>query len=40
MTFHLLRLVTGRTEVISNLQDCFGQPFGRHVTPVIELKGK
>lgn len=29
----VLRLVTGRAEVVYDLQDGFGEPFGRNLTP-------
>ena len=40
VAFKLLGLVTGRSEVIHDLQDRFGKPFGGHIPPVIELEGE
>jgi hypothetical protein len=36
---HLLRLVTGRTEVIHDFEDRLGEPFSRDVSSIIEPEG-
>src|SRR5262245_49748300 len=40
VTFHLLRLVTGGTEVIHDLEDGVGEPLRRYLSAVVKAKGK
>jgi hypothetical protein len=39
VAFHLLRLVTGRTEMIHDFEDRLGDPFSWDVSSIIEPEG-
>jgi len=38
MSLNPLRFITGRPEVLNDFKNCFRKPFGRNLTPVIELE--